>query len=125
MADVGLRNLIAWQRANEYKKAIYLLAARPPACRDRFYADHLRRTAASVELNVVEGYHRGSAREFARFLCIARASLAEAEAQLQDGVDRGHFQPADLASINMIARRAVPAIMNLRRAILAKANHEA
>ena len=125
MADVGIRNLIAWQRANEYKKAVYALAATPPSCLDRFYVDHLRRTAASVELNVVEGYHRGSPREFARFLYIARASLAEAEAQLQDGIDRGHFRPEDLAPVNLIARRAVPAIMNLRRAVLAKANPKA
>lgn len=120
MADVGLHNLIAWQRANQYKKAVYALLAGTPASDDRFYVDHLRRTAASVELNVVEGYHRQSPKDFARFLVIARASLAETEAQLQDGIDRGHFRAEDLATINSIARRAVPAIMNLRRALLSR-----
>lgn len=121
MADLGIGNLIVWQLANDYKKAVYELAAKPPSCLDRSYAGHLRRTAASVELNVVEGYHRRGPRDFARFLTIARASLAETDAQLHDGIDRGHFQPAHLATTNAIARRLVPAIMALRRALLAKA----
>jgi len=122
MADLAIRNLIVWQLANSYKKAVYELAAKPPASLDRSYADHLRRTAASVELNVVEGYHRTGPRDFARFLTIARSSLAETDAQLHDGIDRGHFQPADLATTNSIARRLVPAIMALRRALLARAS---
>jgi four helix bundle protein len=121
MTGLGIHNLITWQLANDYKKAVYALAARPPACLDRSYADHLRRTAASVELNIVEGYHRRTPRDFARFLTIARASLAEADAQLHDGIDRGHFQPLDLATTNALARRLVPAIMALRRSLLARA----
>lgn len=123
MAERGIGNLVVWQLANQYKKAVYELAARPPASLDRSYADHLRRTAASVELNIVEGYHRSGPRDFARFLTIARASLAEADAQLHDGIDRGHFQPADLAASNALARRLVPALMALRRSLLAKAAH--
>jgi four helix bundle protein len=86
--------------------------------RDRHYAEHLRRTAASVELNIVEGYHRSSQRDFARFLTIARASLAEVEVQLEDGIDRGYFAAEDLADTNRLARRLVPALMGLRRWLL-------
>jgi four helix bundle protein len=118
----GFRKLVAWQPAREFKREVYVLASRPPACLDRNFADHLRRTAVSVELNIVEGYHRGTPREFARYLIVARASLAETEAQLEDGVDRGHFQPPDLTPTNRLARRAVPAIMALRRAVLRSAN---
>ncbi len=114
----GFRTLVAWQLAREYKREVYVLASRPPACLDRHFADHLRRTAVSIELNIVEGYHRGTPREFARFLIIARASLAETEAQLEDGLDRGHFRPSDLTPANRLARRAVPAIMALRRTVL-------
>ena len=120
----GFRGLVVWQLAREYKREVYALASRPPACLDRPFADHLRRTAASIELNIVEGYHRGTSREFARYLTIARASLAEADAQLEDGIDRGHYQPADLARTHILARRAVPAIMALRRSLLRSANRE-
>ncbi len=120
----GLRNLVVWQLAREYKREVYELASQPPACLDRPFADHLRRTAASVELNIVEGYHRGTHREFARFLMIARASLAEADAQLEDGIDRGHYQRADLARTHILAHRAAPAIMALRRSLLRAANPE-
>ena len=77
--------------------------------------------AASVELNIVEGYHRFSPRDFARFLLIARASLAETEMQLEDGVDRGHFLSVDLASASPLAKRLVSAIVALRRAVLKRA----
>ncbi len=117
MSD-GFRRLVAWQWAREYKRAVYALASTQAVARDRHYAEHLRRTAASVELNIVEGYHRSSQRDFARFLTIARASLAEVEVQLEDGIDRGYFAAEDLADTNRLARRLVPALMGLRRWLL-------
>ena len=115
------RGLIAWQLANQYKKAVYALVRRPPAALDRAFAEHLRRTAVSIELNIVEGAHRPGARDFARFLAIARGSLAEAEAQIDDGLDRGHFIAADLTAVRALARRAGAAIDGLRRAVLRRA----
>lgn len=114
----GIADLVVWQLAREYKLVVYSLASSPRATADRVFADHLWRTAASVELNVVEGYHRRGPRDFARFLTIARASLAECEAQLCDGIDRGHFRSTDLAPTSRIARRLVPALMALRRSLL-------
>ena len=122
MTGRPIEDLIVWQLAHEFKVATYALAATPRASADRYYVDHLRRTAASVELNIVEGYHRRGPRDFARFLTIARASLAEADAQLHDGIDRGYFRPEDLNSTNALARRLVPAIMSLRRSLLARAD---
>ena len=119
MAKSNLENLIAWQLANAFKKEAYGLAARVPA--DKAFADHVRKTAASVEMNVIEGFYRNADRDFARFLAIARASLGEAEGHLRDGVDRGHFQEAELERATELARRAVTAIMRLRRAVLDRA----
>jgi four helix bundle protein len=114
----GIQSLVVWQLARDYKRELYALASRPPACLDRPFADHLRKTAASVELNVVEGYHRGTPRDFARFLVIALASLAESRAQLDDGLDRRHFVADDLTRARLLARRAAPALMSLRRSVL-------
>jgi four helix bundle protein len=116
--DPRLESLIARQLAREFKLEVYRLVDDRGPRRDFAYVDHLRRTAVSVELNVVEGFHRGSDRDFARFLAIARSSLAETEAQLTDGIDRGHYTADDVAPAFRLARRAVTAIMRLRRALL-------
>jgi four helix bundle protein len=109
--------LIAWQLAHEFKLAVYDLARRSAAHRDRYYWEHLQRTAVSVELNIVEGYHRNSRGDFARFLLIAVASLAETEAQLRDGVDRRLLSQGDITPAVQWSRRTSGAIHGLRRSL--------
>jgi four helix bundle protein len=47
------------------------------------------RAALSIPSNIAEGYERGSRREFARFLKIAKGSCAELRTQLYVGVKAG------------------------------------
>ncbi|MBI2007090.1 MAG: four helix bundle protein [Candidatus Blackburnbacteria bacterium] len=46
---------------------------------ERFLVEQLLRASASVGANIVEGYGRGSKREYRRFLLIAKGSSLEAE----------------------------------------------
>lgn len=116
------RGLVAWQLANQYKRAVYALVEQSPASLDLHFAAHLKRTVASIELNIVEGAYRTGAKDFARFLSISRGSLAEAEAQLDDGIDRRHFAASELADIRALGRRAGAAIDGLRRAVIKRAS---
>jgi len=96
------------------------LLATPQASCDFRYCGQLRASASSVEANIAEGFYRITPREFARFLLIARASLAESEVRLADGIDRGHFSSTDCLQVNTLIKRTGAAIMALRRSVLAQ-----
>jgi len=51
----------------------------------------MRRCAVSIPSNIEEGAHRGTSRDFLRFLYIAKGSLAELKIQLQIAVRLGYI----------------------------------
>jgi four helix bundle protein len=76
------RELVVWQRAHQLTLQIYRATRDFP--REELYGitSQLRRAAASIGANIVEGRCRGSDAEFARFLNIALGSAAETEYHL-------------------------------------------
>jgi four helix bundle protein len=74
--------LESWQRALDLVEECYRLSEHLPKTERFALSDQLRRAAASVPANIAEGRGRGSQREFARFLMIARGSLMEVESHL-------------------------------------------
>lgn len=110
-----LEDLIAWQLANSFKLEIYrLLGDSPRAASDVRFRDQLRESAASVGMNIGEGFYRFGAREFRRHLTIALGSLGEATLWLQDGIDRGHFACETAFSL---AKRCRVASLRLRHSL--------
>jgi four helix bundle protein len=83
MAEIrNYKDLIAWQRAMELVKAVYLASETLPA-KERFGLQmQMRRAAVSVPSNIAEGHGRRSRSDYVRFLDIARASPNELETQL-------------------------------------------
>jgi four helix bundle protein len=115
-----LQEVRAYQAARAFKQEIYrLVKVHPPAGADRRFRDQLFAAAASVEINLAEGFGRYSAKEFAHFARIARGSLEESSAWLRDGIDRGYFTAEacraafDLA--DRTARLLTGLIVSLRR----------
>jgi four helix bundle protein len=92
---LGFRDLIVWQRAIQFARAVYTLSARFPADERFGLTAQVRRAAVSVSSNIAEGHAR-QGREFVHFLSIARGSLAEVESQLFLAVELGFLVSDDL-----------------------------
>ncbi|PSQ92571.1 MAG: four helix bundle protein, partial [Bacteroidetes bacterium SW_4_67_19] len=72
----------SWQKARRLARRIYELTGNGDFARDFGLRDQIRRAAVSIMSNIAEGFERGSRREFARFLDIAKASAGEVRSPL-------------------------------------------
>ena len=83
-------DLKVWERSHELVLAVYRATGSWPA-EERFgLTSQLRRAAVSVATNIAEGSKRTHATEFARFLNVAEASLAEVDYLLLLARDLGY-----------------------------------
>jgi len=83
------RDLVAWQKAMQLVTDIYRETKTFPLEERYGLTNQLRRAAVSVPSNIAEGQARFSAREFHRFLSIARGSLVEIETQVEIATNLG------------------------------------
>jgi len=79
----GHRDLVAWQKAMELAKQVYVLTNSFPKHELYGLSSQLRRAAVSIPSNLAEGATRNSQREFSYFISTARGSLAELETQIE------------------------------------------
>ena len=94
--------------------AIYKLSVRLPD-HERFgLTQELRRSARSEPSNIAEGSRRKSNRDYAHFLNIAEASLAEAEYQIVLARDLGYRSVEQAATALAEALEIAPMLLCLR-----------
>jgi four helix bundle protein len=118
MGISDVENLVAYQVAQEYKRAVYaLLDTHPLVAHDIRFLAQIRDAASSVEANIAEGFHRKGAGDFRRFLTFARGSLGEAQARLLDGVDRRYYTRAECEEAYQLGRRVRSLVEALSRSL--------
>ena len=76
---------------------VYEQSKRFPRAETYGLAAQLTRAAASVPANIAEGNARGTAREYAHFLAVAKGSLVEAETFLLLAVRLNYLREEDVA----------------------------
>jgi four helix bundle protein len=76
------KDLDVWQVAMDLVVSTYAMTRNLPTSEKFGLISQMRRAAVSVPSNIAEGAARGSPADFARFLVIARGSLAELETQI-------------------------------------------
>lgn len=73
--------------------------------------DQLTDAADSACSNIAEGFHRFYPKEIARFVKIAKGSLAEVIDRLRGAVKRGLADPTEAQAITVLARRSMGAYL--------------
>jgi four helix bundle protein len=84
------RELKAWTASRELAVITYRLTERFPRSERYGLAAQMRRAAVSVMSNIAEGAGRGTDRQFAAMLGVARGSLCELESQCYLAADLGY-----------------------------------
>lgn len=74
--------LRVWRDGIALTKTVYALSSKLPRDEQFGLISQMRRAAVSVPANIAEGAARGSRKEFAHFLTIARGSLSELDTLL-------------------------------------------
>lgn len=87
------RQFDVWQKARDLVVDVYRETARFPAGEQYGLTSQLRRAAVSISANIAEGAGRGSDQDFARFLEMARGSVAETRSHLFLAQDLGYLKP--------------------------------
>lgn len=78
----SFRELKVWQMGMELAGSVYRLTRKLPRYEEHRLSAQLVRAAASVPANIAEGFMRGTRKDYANFISIARGSLAETETLL-------------------------------------------
>lgn len=84
------RDLTVWQKSMDLVEVVYSLTRGFPD-QERYRLVHqATRAAVAVPANIAEGHARGTRRDYAQFIAIARGSLMELETYVMIG-ERLHY----------------------------------
>ena len=117
--------LIAWQKARRLTGRIHKATTQGDFARDYSLKDQIRRAAVSTMSNIAEGFERGGAAEFHRFLVIAKGSCAELRNQLYVALDVAYISSDAFDSLMADAVEVGKIIGGLRASVQRqRARHE-
>lgn len=88
----SFEEIVAWQKARELNKKIYLITADAQFKSDFDFIRQLRRASVSISNNIAEGYERKTDREFVYFLFVSKGSAAEVRSLLYLALDLNYIQ---------------------------------
>ncbi len=109
-------DLIAWQKARQLTKRIYLETRTSMFRRDVALRNQMRRAVVSVVSNIAEGFERGGA-QFRHFLAIAKASCAEVKTQIYVAFDIGYIPEHLVTELLRDTEEVARVIGGLRKSI--------
>jgi four helix bundle protein len=106
-------DLIAWQRSVELRDDVTRATETGLAARDMKFREQIRDSSRSAPRNIAEGFAYFKPKQFAKYLRVARGSLAETRNHLLDGRSNGYFDQEDAARMLRLCSRATIATTRL------------
>jgi len=114
MAAASFRDLTVWQKAMDLSVEVYRLSASFPRDERFRLTSQVTRAVTSVPANIAEGNARGTRKDYAQFVSIARGSLAEAETFLLLAVRLGYVAENQAAPVLALATEVGKMLNSLR-----------
>ncbi len=93
------KDLDVWRMSMTLAKGVYKLTAKFPKSEEFRMTSQLIRAAISIPANIAEGNSRGSRKDYAHFISIARGSAAEVETLLLLSKDIGLAPAPDFTEL--------------------------
>lgn len=113
------RDLQVWQKSMDLAEQVYGLSRCLPREEQYRLTSQLLRAAASAPANIAEGYQRGTRKDYAHFIAIARGSLAETETFLMLATRVGLLPKEQTAPV-LVQSDEISRMLHALRAKLAK-----
>ena len=107
--------MAVWQKAMDLAVMIYALRPLMPKSELYGMTNQMQRAASSVPANIAEGYQPGTRKDYARFIAVARGSLAETETFLMLPMRVGHLPDAAAAPCLEAAREVGRMLTGLKQ----------
>jgi four helix bundle protein len=114
-------DLVIWQIARVLSRDIYDISAVINQ-RDYGFCDQIRRAAVSVMNNIAEGFERGSNKDFAKFLFIARGSCGEVRSMLYVALDQKYITQSEFERLNVQCRQCSAGVWGLIKSLSRNVN---
>lgn len=89
------KDLNVWQKAHQLVLKIYKITQYFPAEEKYVLVSQIRRYAASIPTNIVEGFKRKSKKDYAHFINMADTSLEETKYHIILSKDLGYIKDDD------------------------------
>ncbi len=111
------KDLLVWQKSMDLVVSVYTLTRSFPPFEVYGLSSQMQRAAVSIPSNIAEGFERGTAGEFARFLSIASGSVAELETQIVIAKRLGHIQDVDQTPLSSLCDEIGKMLRSLHKTV--------
>jgi four helix bundle protein len=98
-------DLEVWKVARELTNRVCAFTREGSITRDYGFIDQIRRAVISIMNNAAEGFERGSNKEFAQFLFIARGSAGEVRSMLYIALDQKYISAETFNECHILCTR--------------------